>query len=675
MGRIRILPDIVANKIAAGEVVERPASVVKELLENALDADSSRLRVELESAGKRLIRITDDGVGMGRDDAMLAFERHATSKLREARDLFSIATLGFRGEALPSIGGISRLILETRSEDEPTGTKVEIAGGRMLQVDEAALPPGTTISVRDLFYNVPARRKFMRSEKTELSHISSVVMHYSLAHLDKSFTLSNEKGRLLNASPVETLEERVYQIFGSDTLERLVELPLRRRSLEVAGSPVPATRAVEAARTGASAAQQRDFAVHGYVSTPQVQKRNRNSVYIFVNRRLIRDRLLLRAISRAYHNLIPPGNFPFALLFLDIPFDEVDVNVHPSKTEVRFRHPGFVHDFVRDAVRERLIESRPVSTFPLPDKEAAISAQPGAELPYSETSRVINDAQLPGGGEFTLDAALPAPARLDFNSGPPIDFPMREAVSAGGPPGGFEGSVAPGGLADSGGAVAFAPAATPLADEKPHSRAPLVDMPAGSMADLGQLRSMGQIHDSFIVAAAPGGLWIIDQHVAHERILFEKVLAERSRGRVESQRLLMPIIVGMKPDQEIKFARIQKEFDAVGFEVEPFGNRTLAVKAAPAVLAPRQVEQLMEEILDTPEGELRALSYEDFERHLAATIACHAAIKINTPLDRAKIQWLLDELAKTDYPMSCPHGRPVALEYGMKDILRAFHRI
>ena len=676
MGRIRILPDIVANKIAAGEVVERPASVVKELLENSLDARSTRLRIELESAGKRLIRISDDGVGMGHDDSMLAFERHATSKLREARDLFSISTLGFRGEALPSIAGISRLILETRSADEPTGTKVEIAGGRMLNVDEAALPAGTTISVRDLFYNVPARRKFMRTEKTELSHISSVVMHYSLAHLDKSFTLSNEKGRLLKASPVETLEERVFQIFGADTLDRLVELPRRRRSLEVAGSPVPATRAVEAARTGASAAQQRDFSVHGFVSTPQVQKLNRNSVYIFVNHRLIRDRLLLRAISRAYHNLIPPGNFPFVLLFIEMPFDEVDVNVHPSKTEVRFRHPGFVHDFLRDTIRERLIESKPVSTFPLPPSDHRPAGQPGAALPFSETSRVINEAQLPAAGEFSLGEEPPPPARLDFSSAPPIDFPMRDAGSAAPPIGlNVPPADAPPGATDSAGAAVFARAEAPVIEEKLHSRAPLVDMPSGSMADLGHLRSLGQIHESFIVAAAPSGLWIIDQHVAHERILFEKVLAERTRGAIESQRLLLPIIVSLKPDQEIKFARIEKEFDAVGFDVEPFGNRTIAVKAAPAVLSPHQVEQLMEEILDTPESELRALSFEDLERRLAATIACHAAIKINTPLDPAKIQWLLDELAKTDCPMSCPHGRPVALEYGMRDILRAFHRI
>ena len=666
MGRIRILPDVVANKIAAGEVVERPASVVKELLENALDAQSARLRVELESAGRRLIRVIDDGTGMGRDDAMLAFERHATSKLREARGLFSISTLGFRGEALPSIAGVSRLTLETRSEDEPTGTKVEIAGGRMLDVEEAALPPGTAVSVRDLFFNLPARRKFMRSEKTELSHISSIVMHYSLAHLDKSFTLSHEKGRLLNVSPVESLEERVYQIFGANTLERLVELPPRRRSLEVAGSPAPPTRAVEAARKEASAAERREFAIHGFVSTPQVQKLNRNSVYIFVNRRLIRDRLLLRAISRAYHNLIPPGNFPFVLLFLAMPFDEVDVNVHPSKTEVRFRHPGFVHDFLREAIRERLIESRPVSTFPLPDGVPRDTPQPGAALPYSETSRVVNEAQFPAAEEFSLAQEPPPAARLDFHSAPPIDFPSAHSAKRPSPASGPSAPRASTGLA---------PGEAPIIVEKSHSRAPLVDAPAASMADLGRLRSLGQIHDSFIVAAAPSGLWLIDQHVAHERVLFEKVLAERSRGSVESQGLLMPVIVNLKPDQEIKFARIQKEFDVVGFEAEPFGNRTIAVKAAPAVLSPPQVEQLMEEILDTPERELRALSYEDLERRLAATIACHAAIKINTPLSPPKIQWLLDELAKTECPMSCPHGRPVALEYGMKDILRAFHRL
>ena len=655
MGRIRILPDLVANKIAGGEVVERPASVVKELLENALDAGGTRLRIELESAGKKLIRIVDDGIGMGYDDAMLSFERHATSKLREAQDLFSVATLGFRGEALPSIASVSQLMMETRSKEEPTGTRVEITGGRMLNVEEAARPPGTTINVRNLFYNVPARRKFMRSEKTELSHISSVVMHYSLAHLKKSFTLSNERGYLLNASPVDSLQERVYQVFGAHTLGKLVELPHQRRSLDVRNSP-------EVTLAPATATEHHEFRVNGFISTPQVHKLNRNSLYIFVNRRLIRDRLLLRAILKAYHNLIPTGNFPFALLFLKMPFDEVDVNVHPSKTEVRFRHPGFVHDFLRDAIRKRLIEAKPVATFPVPDATHFATSKSSPELQYSGTDRVLKDAQ-------------PSPAQLNFRAAPPIDFPMRHMSTENEQPPGLENSVLLANPLGQDTAAAHASTRAHVIEEKPHSRARLVDTPATSMRDLGQLRSLGQIHESFIVASGPTGLWIIDQHVAHERILFERVIAERSRGMIQSQRLLLPIIVNLKPDQEIKFAQIQKEFSAIGFEVEPFGNRTIAVKAAPAVLSPQQTEQLMEEVLDTPENELRELSYEDLERHLAATIACHAAIKINTSLDPTKIQWLLDELENTDCPMSCPHGRPVALEYSMEKILRAFHRI
>ncbi len=677
MGRIRVLTDIVANKIAAGEVVERPASVAKELLENALDAQATRLRIELEAGGKRLIRVADNGIGMGRDDAMLAFERHATSKLREAGDLLSISTLGFRGEALPSISSVSRLVLETACEEEPAGTRVEIAGGKMLHVDDAAMPHGTTITVQNLFYNVPARRKFLRTDKTELAHIASLVTHYSLAHIDKSFYLAHEKGELLNATPVKELRERVYQVFGADTLDSLVELELRERALEVAASPVPATRAVEAARSGASQSQRHQFQLSGFVSTPQVQKLNRNSIYIFVNRRLIRDRLLLHAISSAYHNLIPPGNFPFALLFLDMSCEEVDVNVHPSKTEVRFRHQSFVHDFVRDSIREQLIESKPVTTFTLPGGGQRPTPQAAVSLPFSEASLRLSQDHALAPTEGALTPPMGPRQRLDF-SAPPIEFSVpgvegqpaeavREPLETG-----QEGA----GL---GGAEHSAPrpaGITELAvEEKLHSRAPLVEERKDSMASVGSLRPLGQIKESFIVASGSDGLWILDQHVVHERILFEKVLAQRSRGQVESQRLLMPIIITLRPEQEITFAQIEDEFRANGFDLEPFGHRTIAVKAAPAALSPQQVEVLIHEMLDTPERELRALSLDDVQRRVAATIACHAAIKVNTPLDSAKIHYLLDELAKTDCPMSCPHGRPVALKYEMKEILKAFHRI
>src|SRR5277367_1568483 len=371
MGRIRVLSDNVANKIAAGEVVERPASVVKELLENSLDAGATELRIEVESGGRRLIRIADNGCGMLRDDALLAFERHATSKLSDVKDLTSIATLGFRGEALPSIASVSRLLLETRSADETTGASVEIAGGKLLRCDERPGPPGTIITVRDLFYNVPARKKFLRSDQTELAHIASLATHYSLAHPKKAFQLSHGTSHLLDVTPVETLQERVYQVFGNQTLEDLIDLDYVERELDVVDADDRTTRV---------------FALRGFVSGPQVQKMNRNSIFLFVNGRLIRDRLLLHALSSAYHNLMPPACYPFALLFVDCDCEEVDVNVHPSKTEVRFRHGTFVHDFVRDAIRERLIASRPASSIPVPTQPQA-----AADLPFSDfTQRIEN---------------------------------------------------------------------------------------------------------------------------------------------------------------------------------------------------------------------------------------------------------------------------------------------
>ncbi len=371
MGRIRVLSDNVANKIAAGEVVERPASVVKELIENSLDAGATDLRIDVESGGRRLIRVADNGSGMLRDDALLAFERHATSKLSDVKDLLSIATLGFRGEALPSIASVSRLLLETRAAEETTGAAVEIAGGKILRCDEFSRPAGTTISVRDLFYNVPARKKFLRSDQTELAHIASLATHYSLAHPKKSFQLSHGTSQLLDVTPVETLQERVYQVFGNQTLEELIDLDYVERELEVVEADDRSTRV---------------FALRGFVSGPQVQKMNRNSIFLFVNGRLIRDRLLLHALSSAYHNLMPPACYPFALLFVDCDCEEVDVNVHPSKTEVRFRHGSFVHDFVRDSIRERLIASRPASSIPLSQQP-----QPAADLPFSDfTQRIEN---------------------------------------------------------------------------------------------------------------------------------------------------------------------------------------------------------------------------------------------------------------------------------------------
>jgi DNA mismatch repair protein MutL len=667
MGRIRVLPDQVANKIAAGEVVERPASVVKELLENSLDAGGRFLRIEIESGGRRLIRVADDGCGMLRDDAMLAFERHATSKLRDVKDLLSIATLGFRGEALPSIASVSRLMLETRAAEDATGTRVEIAGGKMLRCEEVALAPGTTITVRDLFFNVPARKTFLRSEQTELAHIASLVTHYSLAHPEKTFRLSSGATELLNVTPVETLRERVFQVFGSGALEELVELGRCEKQLLLPPPSVPPSEAIAEYRREPEETPTKLFRLNGFVSRPQVQKANRNSIFIFVNGRLIRDRVLLHALSSAYHNLMPHASFPFALLFLECDYGEVDVNVHPSKTEVRFRHQTFVHDFLRDSIRQRLIESRPAPAF-----QGSPAPQAAAGMPYSEFSQMIENEAAPDSASVIDADSGAAPLEPLSAADATPEFHLRPTYGPE-PRFDFGGDSIPLGSSATG---APAPPGLRLRVPETHGGFPEEALPASaSLSALSDLRPLGQIHDSFIIAAGREGLWIIDQHVAHERILFEKVLKQRAAGNMEVQRLLMPLVVQLTPEQQIEYARIADELTSMGFETEPFGNRTIALQAAPAAIGPADLEKVLFEVLEIAEGELRGVALDDVRRAIAASIACRAAIKINTKLDPSKMDWLLRSLAATDYPMSCPHGRPIALQYPMREILKAFHRI
>src|SRR5437773_3979980 len=369
MGRIHVLSEHVANKIAAGEVVERPASVAKELLENSLDAGATRIRIQVEAGGKKLIQITDDGCGMVRDDALLAFERHATSKIKNAEDLLSISTLGFRGEALPSIASVSRLRLETRAADQDSGTIIEINGGKIFRVEEAGLPAGTSTTIRDLFFNTPARKKFLKAESTELSHIASLVTHYALAHPDKHFELHSATNAMLVAPPVAGYSERVYQVFGKEVLDQLIPIAALQ-PLERIGLPQPPPWRREKAEPDGTADDTPEatpafgeLRVHGFVSKPEIQKLNRNSIYVFVNGRLIHDRLIQHAITEAYRNILPPTVYPVVLLFMEMPNAEVDVNVHPSKTEVRFRQQSVMHDFLRDSVRAALMKARPVPQF------------------------------------------------------------------------------------------------------------------------------------------------------------------------------------------------------------------------------------------------------------------------------------------------------------------------
>ncbi len=579
MARIHVLSENVANKIAAGEVVERPASVVKELLENALDAGARRIRVNIEAGGKKLIQVMDDGCGMVRDDAMLAFERHATSKIRNADDLLSVATLGFRGEALPSIASVSRLRLETHAPEDAAGTVIEINGGKIQTVEEAGIPAGTSISVRDLFFNVPARRKFLKAESTELSHIASLVTHYALAHPEMHWELHSATNAMLVAPPVADHSQRIYQVFGKEVLDQLIPLSALL-PLERIGLPQPPPwrrRSLEEELEEPAEVVKGEVRLHGFVSRPEIQKLNRNSIFIFVNGRLIRDRVVQHALTEAYRNIIPPTVYPVVLMFLELPYTEVDVNVHPSKTEVRFRQSSVLHDFIRDSVRAALSKARPVPAFATEiyaQPKASSSLTPGArafsgdglEITAADAAFALHAQELPAmSGRLGFEGAGFA---VEGNAAVPVARFGRQTF-----------------------ANAAAPAREVVADNRCSPALPDDDAPAG-LESLATLKPLGQIRDSFILAVNPQGLWIIDQHVAHERILFEQICRQRLAAAPERQQLLMPLIIEMTPSQLAVFAEISDELHRNGFEVEPFGSRTLAVKTTAAGIDAAQMSSI-----------------------------------------------------------------------------------
>jgi DNA mismatch repair protein MutL len=498
--------------------------------------------------------------------------------------------------------------------------------------------------VRDLFFNTPARKKFLKAESTELSHLASLVTHYALAHPEKHFELHSATEAMLVAAPVNSHSDRIYQIFGRETLDQLVPLAATMK-LERVGIPEPPPW-----RRGEDyqAPLPGDIRLHGFISKPELQKLNRNSIYVFVNGRLIRDRMVQHAIIEGYRNILPPTVFPVVLLFIELPNEEVDANVHPSKTEVRFRQHTLVHDFVRESVRAALMKARPVPEF-----TREITAQPTAAPGLSpgvqqhdgfalqpETLPLVNERLQFGGEAITVEANM--------------------AVSGFGPVGAPTMAHRVNGHADACGNVL---------DDEPQE---VVDQLA-----LASLKPVGQVRDSFILAVNADGLWIIDQHVAHERVLFEKILKERGQNDAaqDGQRLLMPLLVELTPGQQAVFAEISEELQRNGFEVELFGTRTVAIKTAPGGVRPADVEKMLVELLDQFQQEEQVLNLDKIRGKIAASIACHAAIKINMPLEQNKMEWLLKELAKTECPMTCPHGRPVVLRYSVKEIQKAFKRI
>jgi DNA mismatch repair protein MutL len=554
---------------------------------------------------------------MSQDDAILAFEHHATSKLKNDDDLNAIGTLGFRGEALPSIASVSRLTLKTRPTDSNTisGSEIEIQGGVMRSVKPVPWDKGTEITIRDLFYNIPARRKFLRSNDTELGHIARLVTHYALVHPEIRFTLESEGRILTDAIAVSNTKERIYQIFGDGFLDNMAELSGQNASVKV----------------------------HGFTSRPHEQRTNPYSQFLYVNGRMIRDKVIMSAIRKAYRNCISASAYPIVILFLELPLDQVDVNAHPAKTEIRFREQSVVHDLVLNAIGTALTKSAVI-----PDYNHFISVQP---LPSVYTPPAPGQGGIvhPSNSEvfdFTPPAASPDPFQralnYPFRDVPASAFPKREDH--------FGLRIAPEMLFGS-----------------PHE--------ATRPFQSGTVRIMGQLQDSYIIACDSQGLLIIDQHVAHERVLYEKLAETMLDNVVETQGLLVPLSLELPPHQLALMDKVMPDLSRNGFQVEHFGGSSILVRTVPAIAGDSDCRQLLAEILEGLETEERALDAARIRDKIAVSTACRAAIKVNMPLTFEKMQWLLDQLALTRIPTNCPHGRPIILRFSMYEIERNFGRI
>jgi DNA mismatch repair protein MutL len=670
MSKIKVLPDSLANMIAAGEVVERPSSVVKELLENSLDAGARKIDLEVEAGGKRLIRVIDDGEGMTRDDAITAFERHATSKLRTADDLESITTLGFRGEALPSIASVSRLFLRTKTASDSEGTEVEFNGGKLVAVRDIAWPGGAEIEVKDLFFNIPARRKFLKSDATESYHITNLVQHYALANPQLAFLLVNNGREAIRVAPASSLKERAYQVLGGALLKKLLEVK----------------------------SEAGDLRIEGYVSNPQEQRSSRDSQYLFVNRRFVRDQLIGRAITEAYRSMMPSGAYPAVVLFIDVPPSEVDVNVHPAKTEVRFLREGAILAFVRDAIATAIKATEPTTRIgQMPrGQEQVREAAPANQWSDQQRRYPQRDDSMPGERAIAPSISNDADgAALSRNEPQPPIFPSRSTTQSSGvemphaldraedapsnAP--FDAGVGAETVAISQGNSLFdneESIAETQSERAPATTSQEINIErseARALPGLGHgIKPLGQIRDSYIVATDEEGLLLVDQHVAHERVLFEQFRDIRLAQAVQTQPLLIPETLDLSPAEAEAFTVVQPELEAMGIEAMQLSGRTIAIKTAPSGLASSDLIALVREALTVVERERRSFTIESVRDGIAASLACKAAIKINMPLTTEKMQWLIDELMKTQNPMTCPHGRPIIMRMELRDIERGFKR-
>ena len=594
MGKINRLPPDLANQIAAGEVVERPASVVKELVENAIDAGARRLVIHVEMGGKQQVRVEDDGEGMEPEDARLAIERHATSKIRRSDDLAAILTLGFRGEALPSIASVSHFVLRTRARGQQSGTEIRVNGGTVASVVEVGAAVGTIVEVNDVFYNLPARRKFLKSDGAESAQVSRIVTQLALANPEIGFTLTSAGRTVLQAPPAVSLRDRLYQVYGE-----------RNDLMEVykdAGG----------------------IRLTGFIAALAEQGPTRGPQNVFINRRIVKDKTIAHAIIDSYSQATIKERSPEVHLFLEMAPDALDVNVHPTKAEVRFRDQSLVHQVVRRALMDALGQSG-APQLQLRPEHIAQPAPSNASLPGVLAGGVYPNRWMPD------DQKKPQSAQSSQR--PPSDCGNEnQDLSA-------------------------------------------VSAVSSLSVDIKPMIPLGQFRDTFIIAVDDEGIAIIDQHVAHERVLFERVMEKLTAGRMESQLLLVPMVMDLAPSAQQALLNRAAELDRLGFEIESFGSATIKVTAVPSLLRIEDCSKALLALAEDLEGLDRGAQVQDALQRIAATTACHAAVKANYPLTYEKMAHILDELRATSYSTICPHGRPVMLRLTRREIEKNFDRI
>lgn len=643
--RILRLPEDLANQIAAGEVVERPASAVKELVENAVDAGARRITVELEDGGLTLLRVIDDGCGMSPEDAALCIERHATSKLASAADLFAIRTLGFRGEALPSIASVSRFELLTKPHGVLGGTRISVEGGVVRAIEQAGAPPGTSVTVRDLFYNTPARLKFLKTRSTELKQVQEAVLRVALAHPEVAFTVSHNRRTLLELPAGEGLVDRIFLVFGEEDSELLHPM-------------------TEAEQDGTRA--------HGYFGQPRLTRRTTSGLWTFVNGRFVRDRSIQAAIRVAYQGLIDRGRHPVVILFVETPPETVDVNVHPMKTEVRFHEAGSVFRAVRRALHQSLAAAPWVPEAQAPS--ATDIAEPGLQpAPATDNN---GPPEMWAGGHSARDRAPALPtdlsaSRLPFRGEGMRTYRLDRTAAP-------RESAAHPRRAEPEHLPAPPPQAAPPG-APPHAAAPAMspNRPAGTDAPrhfFSSLHYIGAFRGTYLLATDGTGLVIVDQHAAHERITYEDLRSAWTERAVERQPLLIPQRIRLDSLRAGVLADNLPFFDQVGFEIEPFGGTDFALKAVPALLARARHEALLRDALDELGETGESTRLEEARDAILSRMACHGSVRAGDVLSREQVDALFARMDRIDFGGNCPHGRPVWFRMALEEIEQRFDR-